>query len=115
MKVSRTAIAIGVVLAGLFASAAMSQVNNKVCFHNISCGDRLAPCRCPQFTPTCRVCTGTTVGNFCFDCPGQNCVAFALSFCGREYKGVCLAPCFGCPRVCAAQTLVGTCGAEHCN
>ncbi len=112
---TRLLLAACVLIVGAISSVAMSQVvNNKICRVGISCADRLAPCRCPLFTLTCTVCTGSSLGNFCFDCPGSNCIAHSFQACGQEWKGVCLSPCVTCPLVCVAQTLVGNCVALRC-
>jgi hypothetical protein len=113
MKVTRIVLAVAALAVGLFASAAMSH-NNKYCFYNISCGDRLAPCRCLDSANTCTVCTGSLVSNWCFRCAGQKCNVFGLVECGRLYRGVCTQLCHTCPRFCAAVTLIDECKAERC-
>jgi hypothetical protein len=111
---TRLFLALAVLTVGLLAGVTTGS-NHKICFYSVSCGDRILPCVClPDASTTCRLCTGTAIGNFCFDCPDSRCLATAEVYCGYEYKGICVALCEPCPRQCAAVTLVGACGAAAC-
>lgn len=109
---TRFLLAAAVAVVGAISSAAMSQ-NNKICVASVSCGDRKAPCQCLMVSNQCRVCTGTTIGNFCFDCPGSTCISTGTAACGQEYQGVCVQVAPG-TLACLAATLIGNCTALRC-
>jgi hypothetical protein len=112
----RWTVALSVLLLGTLASTATSQLRDKICFYQVSCGDKMLPCVClsDEVVPYCHLCTGVAIGNFCFDCPGQVCESDLVVTCGKQYDGVCIRPAEGSPRVCIGMTFVGTCGAAIC-
>jgi hypothetical protein len=111
----RLILAIAVLVIGVVASTAVSQVKDQICFYQVSCGDKMLPCVClPDEQPRCRMCTGTAIGNFCFPCPGQTCPAISATLCGYQYTGVCIRRAEGSPRVCVGLVVSESCVATGC-